>query len=879
MKERGLSEQEVKKKLSKYGPNEIKDNFKISLWKIVLRQIKNNLVIYLLVFASIVSFFLGKLITGYTILVVILVVIITGFFQEYKAEKVINSLKNMLMPTSIVIRDGEEKEIPSKEIVPGDILILRPGEKIPADCLILSQTELLVNESILTGESKEIKKKEIIKEDKFTDENSIFMGCFISSGKCVAKVLHTGMQTKFGKIADMISTAEKELPLQKKVNNISKFMIYIAIIFSVLTGLTILLKNNFSENLLFETLVLVIALSVSAFPEGFPVVLTTSLSAGAYRMAKHNAIVNRMSIIETLGETTVICSDKTGTITKGEMTAKEIYTDNKRFTMTGSGYEKKGQILEENKEIILEKEKTIQELINCSILCNDASIKRTGEDLNFHVNGSPTEAALLVLGSKTNKYKEDLDFERIKEIPFSSERKIMTVMCKHQNKNIIYSKGAPEILLEKCKYILRKDGVFTLTNKDRERILNQNHLMTENALRTLSFAYKPIDKIDKEQFEKDLIFIGLVGIEDPPREEVKEAIELCLKSGIQVKMITGDNKETAISVAKKIGLSGKIMTGIELEEISETDLAKIVSEIVIFARVKPEHKLKIIKALKLNGEIVTMTGDGVNDAPALKEAHIGVAMGKNGTDVSRSVADLTLSDDNFATIVSAIKEGRTIFKNIRKFVSYQLSTNWAELIILFMGVLLAPIFGWQIPLIIAMQILFINLVTDDLPSITLALTPQSKDIMEEKPRKNKQILNKSLIIWFGIAGFFMALITLSVFYFTFNILNEEFIFARTTALLTLILLQLANAFNFISFRHQVNLETLKVNKYLSFASMISIFATILIIYTPLNKIFETIPLTIKEWLIALISSSLIIIIFNILKKINNKKEIFKLEHF
>ncbi|MFA5174573.1 MAG: cation-transporting P-type ATPase, partial [Candidatus Pacearchaeota archaeon] len=609
VEKRGLTEKEVQKKFEQYGYNEIKETSLTSPLKILFRQVKNNVVIYLLVVAVIISFFVGKSITAYALLAVISLVIITGFYQEYRAEKVINSLKNMLMPISIVIRDGKEKEISSKEIVPGDIIILRNGEKIPADCLILEEKELFVNESILTGESKEVKKKVSKNNKEDNDENMVFMGCFIVNGKCIAKAVHTGMNTKFGKIAGMISTAEKELPLQNKVNNIAKFMIIVAIFFSILTGISILSSKPFSENLFLDTLILVIALAVSAFPEGFPVVLTTSLSTGAYRMAKHNAIVNRMSIIETLGETTVICSDKTGTITKGEMTVKKIFEDNRLIDVSGTGYEGNGDFLMNNQKINIKKEKVLNDLVKCAVLCNDSKIERTGEDKIFHITGTPTEASLLVMAAKIDVYGEDIDFKRVEEIPFNSERKIMSVLCKTDKGNFVYSKGALEVLLKKCKFIQRNDGVFTLTDKQRKNILEINKEMTSDCLRTLAFAYKQVKTFSKDHFEEDLIFLGFAGIEDPPREEVKEAIHLCLKSGIDVKMITGDNKETAISIAKRIGLNGKVMEGDELEKLTEEELSKVVSQISIFARVKPEHKLKIVKALKLNGEIVTMTGD------------------------------------------------------------------------------------------------------------------------------------------------------------------------------------------------------------------------------------------------------------------------------
>ncbi|MFH1711086.1 MAG: cation-transporting P-type ATPase [Nanoarchaeota archaeon] len=879
MKQKGLSKNEAAEKLKNYGFNEIKEVSLFSPLKIFLRQIKNNYIIYLLSIAVVISFFVGKSITAYAILAVILLLLTTGFVQEFRAEKAVKALKGILMPISIVIRDNEEIEIPSREIVPGDILVLRSGEKIPADCIILEEKNLLVNESILTGESKEIHKITVKNTAKYSEANTLFMGSFIMSGRAIAKVIHTGMNTKFGQIAGMISTAEKELPLQKKINKISKYMAIVAVLFSLLTGIAIFLTNPFSEKLVIETLILIIALTVSAFPEGFPVVLITALSTGAYRMAKKNAIVNRMSIIETLGETTVICSDKTGTITKGEMTVRKIFADNKTFDVSGTGYEAKGSILINNKPVNLEKEEALKLLIHNSVMCNDSTIQRTGEDSLYHIIGAPTEAALLILAAKTGIHKEDLNFQRLEEIPFSSDRKIMSVMCKFEKENYVLSKGAPEYLIKNCKFIKRYNGVFKLTEREKDRILKINKGFTSDSLRTLAFAYKEVKLFSKDNFEQDLIFIGIAGIDDPPREEVKESIALCKRAGIKVMMITGDDRETAIAVSRKINLSGKVLMGSDLDNISVEELSKIVGKISIFARVRPEHKLKIIKALKLNSEIVTMTGDGVNDAPALKEAHIGVAMGMNGTDVSRSVADLTLKDDNFATIVTAIREGRTIFKNIRKFVSYQLSCNYAELIILFIGVMLAPFFGWEIPLLLALQILFMNLVTDDLPAITLSLNPSSQDIMEEKPRKKKEILNKSLVIWLLIAGFSMALITLAAFFFSFNILKQGMDYARTTALLSLIFLEIANAYNFRSFRKKVSFSSLKVNIYLFYASIISILATILIIYSPLNKVFGTVPLPAIDWVISAVPAILIIFIFNFMKWLNKKKNLFNLEHF
>ncbi len=701
------------------------------------------------------------------------------------------------------------------------------------------------------------------------------MGTYVVNGKCVAKILYTGMNTKFGKIARLISTTEKELPLQKKVNKIAKYMAILAMVVSILTGIIMLSwSEGINNEVIINILIFIIALSVSAFPEGLPVVLITTLSSGAYRMAKQNAIVNRMSIIETLGETTVVCSDKTGTITTGEMTVKKIFTGNSFFDVSGAGYEAKGDFRHKNKRINISKEPFFNTLFHNFVLCNDARIERTGQDNEFKALGSPTEAALLIAAAKAGLYKEDIKFTLLQEIPFNSERKMMLVLCQIKGEKIVYSKGAPEYLIKHCNYLYKNDGLFKLTEKEREKILEANNSMTRTSLRTLAFAYKKTNALSKDHFEEDLVFTGLVGMEDPPREEVKEALRQCKKAGIDVKMITGDNKETALAIAAEIGLRGKLIEGQELEHMTDEELAKIIRSITLFARVKPEHKLRIVKALKLNGEIVTMTGDGVNDAPALKEAHIGVAMGKNGTDVSRSVADLTLKDDNFSTIVLAIREGRTLFKNIRKFVTYQLSCNFAELSILFIGMLLSPLLGWQVPLLVALQILFMNLVTDNLPAITLGFNPFSEDVMTEKPRKNAEVLTIRLLTLLIFTGCLLMLFVLLGHYITHNLLGKSIEYSRTIALITLISLEIASAFNFRSFRKGVLNRSLLVNPYLVYASVISILATLVIIYSPLNNIFETVPLELDGFLIPLSASFLLIIIFDILKYVNNKWRFF-----
>ncbi len=870
----GLTNNEARQRLNKYGFNEIVEISKSTPLKILLRQIRSNFIVYMLVFSTIISFLVGKHITAFTILAVILIVIFVGFFQEYRAEESINGLKKMLMLISIVYRDGKKTEISSKEIVPDDIILLGNGEKISADCELIESFDLRVNESALTGESKEISKLAL---PQVTDQNKIFMGTYIVNGRCLARVTHTGMNTNFGKIAHLISSAEKELPLQQKVNNIAKYMVTVAIIVSVATGILIAVRAPVLNTIvLVDILILMVAISVSAFPEGFPVVLATTLALGAKRMSAKNAIVNRMSIIETLGEVTVICSDKTGTITKGEMTVKFIFTGKDLYEVGGSGFVAHGKITKVGAEIDINKQQDVKQLLLSSILCNNSEIERTGNDSEYRSIGSPTETALLILGAKTGIFKENYQYDRINEHPFNSNRKMMSVLYKQEDRYFIYAKGAPEILLEKCTKLYNNGNEKDLTDKEKDSIYSLQQEMAGTAYRTLAICYKEISADETNYQEEGFTFLGLVAMEDTPREEVAEAIKTAIGAGIKVYMITGDSKETALSIARQIELStdNKILDGNTIDNLSDAELAVEVKETIIFARVKPEHKIRLVKIFKDLGETVAMTGDGVNDAPALKEAHVGIAMGKNGTDVSRAASDLILKDDNFATIISAIAEGRTVYNNIRKFVTYQLSCNLAELVTLFFGVLLAPIFGWQTPLLVSIQILFMNLVTDNLPALTLAVNPTSKDIMQDKPRNNENILNIELFKLLVGTAFFMGFITLLSYFISFNILNLSLEISRTVALLTLILIEIASAFSFRSFRKLALNRSPFANKYLVEASILSLCFTIIIIYTPANRIFETTPLTLSGWLIAIAGSCLILIVNDIVKTMNLKSSTY-----
>lgn len=862
----GLSYEEALKRLKESGPNEIRDISKSSPLKILFRQVQKNFVFYLLLGAAIISFTVEKSITGYAILGVIFLVIVTGFIQEYRAEKAISALKNMILPLTMVVRGGKEKEIPSREIVSGDILVLRSGERIPADSVLLDGEDIEVNEAILTGESSDISKKQIHSEDKYEEENILYMGSFLVKGKCYAKVIHTGMNTKFGKIAGLISSVEKELPLQDKVNRITKIMVGIALVASVSVGIIMLTRAELTGEYLTEILILVIAISVSAFPESFPVVLTTTLAVGASRMAKKNAIVNRMSIIETLGETTVICTDKTGTLTMGEMTVRGIISGNEVYSVTGTGYRGHGQITQDKKAVDVNQNEALRLLIKTGILCNDSKIEKLPDDHEYEVIGNQTEGALLILGAKSNFFPEDFKFERINETPFSSERKMMSILTKEAGGEFVYAKGAFEVMINKCTNIYEDGKEIKLTKEKISELQKINTHLTTKALRTLTLAYKK-NTGTSNYSEDDLTLIGIIALEDPPREEVKDAIEVCKRAQITVKMITGDNSETAVAIGKQVGIIGNVLVGKEIDDMSDSELKTAVKETVIFARVNPEHKLRIVKALKELGEIVTMTGDGVNDAPALKEAHIGVAMGKNGTDVSRSVADLTLKDDNFATIVTAIREGRTIFNNIRKFVTYQLSTNFAELSIILVGVLLAPLLGWEAPILLALQILFLNLVTDNMPAITLGLNPTSKDIMNYAPRRKSSILAKPHVGTLIVLGSLMGLSALIVYYIVFNVLGQSVEVARTASLVTIILLEIVNAYTFRSFRKNVLTRSPFINKYLVVATFLSLTATIIILYTPARNVFSTAPLPINIWIFPITAAVILLLIQDTVKSL------------
>ncbi len=840
----GFTEAEAAEKLKKYGLNEIKEEKKISPLKIFLQQF-NSAVVYILIAALAISIIIGEEIDAVVIGVILILNSLFGFYQEYRAEKSIEALKKMASLKATVIRDGKEQEIDAKLLVPGDIVKLAEGDKIPADSRIFELANLQTQEAALTGESTPVKKELKILAEKtpLADRiNMVFSGTIITSGKGKAIVTGTGMSSEIGKIATLIQETEQEkTPLQKKLNQLGRWLGALTIIISIVVFSGGVLNGG---NLM-EFFIVAVALAVAAIPEGLPAVVTIGLSIGSQRMVKRNALIRKLPSVETLGSTTVICSDKTGTLTKNEMTVKKIYASGKVIDVTGSGYKIEGEFLLNNKKISPDE---IGLLLKIGALNNDASINGS------KVIGDPTEAALIVSAAKAGINRDALQkkYAREDEIPFSSERKIMTTFHNIDGENMAYAKGAPEVILNLCASAYENGRVIRLTEEKKKEILEINREFANSALRVLGFACKTV--IDKARAEKGLTFVGLQGMIDPARPEAREAIRKCKMAGIKVIMITGDHEITAKAIGKEIGIEGKSITGAELELMKEKDFEKEVEDIAIYARVNPEHKIKIVDALKKKGHIVAMTGDGVNDAPALKKADIGIGMGITGTDVAKESSAMILTDDNFASIVNAVEEGRGIYDNIKKFVEYLLSSNLGEVLTLFTAIML----GFPLPLI-AIMILWINLVTDGLPALALSVDPSDPNIMERKPRNPKEkIISNPIIIRMLIVGFIMMIGTLTIF----KLYNPEInlAYAQTIAFCTLMLYQMFNVLNCRSEFKSLFKIGVFTNIKLWGAILLSVLMQLLVIYTPLSGFFKTVPLTMMDWIYVILVSSTVLII-------------------
>jgi Ca2+-transporting ATPase len=852
--EKGLSTEEAERRLKEFGPNELVEKKGVTPLQIFLGQFKDIFVIMLLIAIGI-SVAISELVDAATIGAIVFLNAVVGFVQEYRSEKAMEAMKQLTAPKARVMRDGTEMFIPSKEVVPGDIVLLEAGDRIPADARLLEVVDLKTDEAILTGESTAVDKKDVVLNPKTAvadRKNSVFMATHITYGRGKAIIASTGMKTEFGKVAEMVQAVETvETPLKQKLTTFAKKlgMIIIAvcaIIFILeLYELFVLGTSSIGEIInAFET---AIALAVSAVPEGLPAVVTVSLALGARELAKRNALIRKLSSAETLGATDIICSDKTGTLTKGEMTVRKIYVDNKMIDVTGAGYEPKGEFLLNGVPIDPKDDKDLTLLLKAGTLCSNATYDGT------KVLGDTTEGALIVAAAKAGIKKEHLDtcHSRLQEVPFTSERKRMTTAHKSPDGNVFsYVKGAVEILLDHSGHILKGGKIIKLSQKEKEQILKTNEEMANQALRVLAIAYKELPKTetgkyDEEELEHNLVFVGLAGMIDPPRAEAKGAIELCRKAGIKTVMITGDHKLTAVAIAKELGImeneSDMALTGAELDKMSDEEFDKIVEEVSVYARVSPEHKLRIVRALKKKGHIVAMTGDGVNDAPALKQADIGIAMGITGTDVTREAADMVLADDNFATIVTAVEGGRAIYDNIRKFSFFLLRSNFDELLVI--GVF--ALMGLPLPLSAGM-ILWINLVTDGGPALALSLDPPQEDLMSRPPRDPREgILHGRIasILATFVTQFLGTGVLFAIAYFVWGRSLAE---AQTMAFVQATLQELLIVWNCRSETKNAFRVGFTSNKFLLLAVVVSGLLTVILPYTGL---LGTAPLDLMDWAI------------------------------
>ncbi len=865
---KGLPQESVLERRQKYGLNEIKNKKKINPLIILIRQFK-SFIIYILIFALIISLFAREYTDAITIFIILVLNAFIGFFQEYRAEKAIESLKRLVEVKAKVLRAGIIQLINSKELVPGDIILLEEGSKIPADARIIESVEMRAAEASLTGESSSVSKKTeaIVETVSIGDqENLLFSGTSIVSGRGKAIIINTGMQTEIGKIARLIEEVKEEAtPLQQQLESFGKKLsiAILAICFIILLigifkegDFSLLIQGNIVEFLFaIKTWLLIsVSLAVAAVPEGLPAIVTISLAMGVVKMMKRNALMRKLPSVETLGETSVICTDKTGTLTKNEMTVRIFYTNKKEFSVTGEGYSAQGDIKSANGSFV-ENDKTI---LRIGALCNNASLNIT--ENNIEIIGDPTEAAFLVVAEKAGISHKKLSQEwlRVKEIPFSSERKMMSTINKNpkNKKEYVFTKGAAERVLDKCSFILLNGRVMRLRSSDKLAILEKNENLAKQALRVLGFAYKEYNP--REEAEERLIFAGLQAMIDPPRHEVPEAIQKCKQAGIRVIMITGDHLKTAQAIAKEIGLEGNALEGKDFAALTEEEQFKIIESTSIFARVEPQHKMLMVGILQRQGEIVAMTGDGVNDAPALKKSNIGIAMGITGTDVAKDASDMVLQDDNFASIVNAVEEGRGIYENIRKFINYLLSSNMAEIAI----IVFALIFGWPLPMT-AVMLLWLNLVTDGLPALALSIDPVSAGIMQRPPKKASEgILNKNMAFNILYVSFLITLGVLSVFYIGINIYSQEensFFLQKiqTLAFTALVVMELVRI---QAIRSEYRLGMFS-NKYLVLAVIASLVLQLAVIYTPLNIFFKTVYLNVVDWII-IAGASMTVLILN-----------------
>jgi Ca2+-transporting ATPase len=878
--EEGLSRAEAARRLEKYGPNILKEEKKISPWEIFFGQFKNFLIILLIV-ATVISLFLGETLDAIVIFAIVIASAVLGFYQEFRAEKAMEALKAMSSPTATVVRDGEEIEIPSADVVPGDIMLLTAGDRMPADGRLIEAINTRIDEASLTGESTAVSKnaQSVYAEDTPLGDrkNLVFAATIMTYGRARAVVTGTGMETEIGRIAKMLHEVEEEpSPLAVKMDYIGKRLGIACLVISALVmGLGILRGNP-----ILEMFIWAVSLAIAAVPEALAAVVTGALAIGVQRAAKRNAIVRRLPAVETLGCTTVICSDKTGTLTKNEMTIRQIYSGGRLIEVGGVGYDPTGAFTVDSQPFDPSSDPTLKRMLMSGMLCNDSNLVQA--DGAWRIKGDPTEGAFVVAAAKAKLDVAETRkcWARIGEIPFESERKRMsTVHQPPDGEPFACVKGAPELILDRCTHWERNGQREALTEEIRRQILDVNDRMAKSALRVLGLACRsvqnPTPTYTPDTLEAGLTFLGLAGMIDPPREEVKKAIRECQASGIRSVMVTGDHKLTATAIARELGILGgddkrelRALEGRELDKMSEEQLAAIVEDVAVYARVSPEHKMKIVGAWKSKKHVVAMTGDGVNDAPALKRADIGVAMGITGTDVTKEASDMVLMDDNFATIVAAVEEGRIIYDNIKKYLTFLLSCNVAEILIL--GI--AGIIGWEMPLI-ALQILWVNLTTDGLPALALGVEPAEPDLMGRPPRDpNEPVFSGPVLKALSAMSILIFLGLMPIFYWYWQ--NEGVETAQTMALATLVVYELFYAFNCRSLRFTLPQLGVFSNKWLLPAVLSSGLLLLAVIYIPSwGMAFHTVPLSFGDWDVIFIVAGLSFLLVEFGKWIAGRKRV------
>lgn len=859
----GLSSREIPLKRKLFGENRLEEFQRISPIAIFLNQFK-DVITLVLIGATLISAYLGEMADTFAITAIIILNGILGFMQEYRTEKSLQALHELAAPTAKVFRDGKVTVIAAKDVVPGDIVLLESGDRVPADGELIEAQDLKIDESLLTGESVPVKKTtESLRDTQITihKQNMAFMGTLAVLGRGKIIVTKTGMDTEMGKIAGMMGKIDDDqTPLQRRLDLLGKQLVAFCLIICALVALI----GVFRGEQIYDMFLFGVSLAVAAIPEGLPAIVTVVLTIGVQRMIRKNVIIRRLPAVETLGCATVICSDKTGTLTENRMSVRKVYINDEIVLVSGTGYRHEGSFLTEDGELVKNLSGEFKRLLEIGVSCNNASLSREKGGILSSLTGSkeivpygdPTEVAILMAGLKggLEKPKIDQKFVRIKEFPFDSERKRMSVIVKSRRGELfLFTKGAPDVILSLCTNVKRNGQTIKLNSKEEKNILKINEDMGIEALRVIAFAYRKLSiaDISEKTLERDLTFLGMMGMIDPPRPEAIDAIKKCFSSGIRPIMITGDHKSTAWAVAKELGMirqDSKILTGQEIDNISESEFLRYIEDVAVFARVTPQHKIKIVRALKKKGHIVAMTGDGVNDAPAVKEADIGVSMGVNGTDVTKEASAMILMDDNFASIVAAVEEGRIIYDNIRKFIRYLLSCNVGEVLTM----VWTSILGMPLPLL-PIQILWVNLVTDGLPAMALGIDPPERDVMQRKPRgRSENIFSRGLGKKIIYRGVLISLVTLAAFILSGIYTHGDLMISRTAAFATLVFAQLLFVFECRTEQSGVRWINPLTNIYLTLAVMLSAGMMLAVIYVPFfHPVFQTASLDINMFLLVM----------------------------